>query len=129
MGKKYMFLRGSYKFYLQGAFLLSFLSGCDFLESHYSCEYPDGSKDFLEYKFDGKKLKLLDTRTRSYGFKSVRLDTWFDDCQIFNDENWHCKGSSALTDFESIQMVNGEITWRLGDEARVYKKTFKFRSN
>lgn len=125
-----MYLKGRYKSnLLKIALLCCILSGCDFLETQYTCSYPDGSKDYLEYKFDGNKLKLLDTRTRSYGFKSVRIDSWFDDCQIFNEENWYCRGSSALTALESIQMVNGEITWRLGDEERVYKKTYKFQSN
>jgi len=80
----------------------------------------------IEYKFEGNKLKLLDTR--NYGnYKTVRIDNWFDDCQIYDEENWSCKGAAAVTAFEKIEMRDGVITWSLGNEAKTYKKTYTLK--
>jgi hypothetical protein len=122
-----MFLKDRYGLHILGATLfLSILSGCKFLHTQYSYEYSDGTTDLLEYKFEGKKLKLLDTRNYS-NYQAVRIDTWFDDCKIFDEENWHCQGSNDVRGFEEIEMKGGVITWSLGDEAKIYKKTYTFK--
>lgn len=123
-----MCLKGRYKSHILIAILLCFiLLGSNFLQAKYTFANPDGTKDFLEYKFEGEKLKLLDER--NYGnYKSVRIDTWFDNCQIFDEENWSCSGSRSVVGGEKIKMNNGVITWEVGEynEPKTYKKIHKF---
>lgn len=112
------------KLFLIGIIAIS-LGGCDFFKVEYTSLDDNGYKYSIRYKFDGNNLKLLDTRT--FGNKKFTyVDTWFDDCKIFDEKNWSCRSTSAFTSYEKVEMVDGVILWDQAGEVRTYKKTYKF---
>ncbi len=113
--------------------LLPLLFGCK-LEKKYYWNREDGDKFVLQYKIEGNKIKILSTYIRlaeklpTSNIKDLLWDSGTDifefyPCRIYDDENWSCV---AVPGKESIEMVNGKLTWYYWSEIRKYKKRYEF---
>ncbi len=110
--------------------LLPLLFGCK-LEKKYYWNREDGDKFFLQYKIEGNKIKILNTYIPSEKLTNdlgkdifVGNDIFeFYPCKIYDDENWSCV---AVPGSESIEMINGKLTWYYWSEIRKYKKRYEF---
>jgi hypothetical protein len=110
--------------------LLPLLFGCK-LEKKYYWNREDGDKFVLQYKIEGNKIKILSTYIPSEKLTNdlgkdifVGNDIFeFYPCKIYDDENWSCV---AVPGGESIEMINGKLTWYYWSEIRKYKKRYEF---
>jgi|LakMenEpi03Aug12_release.lakeMendotaPanAssembly.Ray.scaffolds.fasta_scaffold1512073_2 hypothetical protein len=106
--------------------LLPLLFGCK-LEKKYYWNREDGDKFILQFNIEGNKIKILSTYIPlAEKFKDLSGGTnifEFYPCKIYDDENWSCV---AFPGRESIEMVNGKLTWYYWSEIRKYKKRYEF---